>query len=199
MNKTCIVQYAWGSECLEQTQLTIGYTFWGCSKFKYDYRCYYHEPVRHPVWEKPKLLLKALEDGYESVIWLDSDSLWLADKPLHSIHSKSFGMTYHHVCNQQTLMNHYNAGVIFLNNLKDTIDLVKEWLYTSDDNHQWLEQYALNKILIKHPEYIEKLPHRYNSVVGISEYQEADPIIVSWHGSQNRNNLIRNYIAEMNK
>lgn len=197
--KTCIIQYAWGSEYLEQLQLTQGYTSWGCSKFNYDYRCFFHTPIRHPYWEKPKLILGALEDNYSTIIWLDTDCLWLANDPLTNTHDGVIGLTWHHICPWQRSMDHYNAGMLIIHNNPNTIDLIKEWSATSDDGHPWGDQYALNKLAKKYPTLFRTLDHKYNSTIHIPDYTSDKPIIVSWHGARNRLQLMKQYIQDINK
>lgn len=197
MIRTCVVQYAWGSEFLHQTQITSGYTLWGCSKFNYNYQFFTRKPEVSPVWEKPKILLEVLSQGFDTVVWLDTDCLWLANEPLHDVHKTIFGLTYHHSCAHQRI-GHYNAGFIVVNNSEDTIKLMHAWLNESDDGHPWAEQYALNKILSKYPEIVTQLDHKYNSVVHIPEYSSANPVVVAWHGSQNRNEQMINYIKGLN-
>lgn len=197
MNKVCVIQYAWGPEFLHQTQITNGYTLWGCSKYSYDYRFYTRKPSISPVWEKPKLLLETLRDDYETVIWLDTDCLWLANEPIHNLHSTVFGMSYHHSCLFQHT-DHYNAGVISIKNSDTTIKVMNEWLNESDDGHPWAEQYALNKILKRNPELVCKLDHKFNSVYDIPDYSSDNPVIVAWHGSNNRNKKMIDYIKGLN-
>jgi len=197
MNNVCIIQYAWGEEFLHQVQITSNYTFLGCKNFSYDYRLYTNKPRTNVMWEKPKLILETLNHNYETVIWLDTDCLWLSNEPLDNVNTSCFGMTYHHACSHQSI-DHYNAGMIIINNSKETIYLMNEWLNESDDNHQWQEQYALNKIIKRKPHIVCCLENKYNSVCHIPEYSSNNPIIVSWHGTNNRNNKMIEYIKRLN-
>jgi hypothetical protein len=190
-----VIQYAYGSECLQMVALTSRVIMQGCSKYEYKYSCYFNPPCLHPYWEKPFLIKKELENGHEWVVWLDTDCLWLGNEELN-VPIDNFGMTFHHLCSHQTMMDHYNAGMIIVRNNEKSLELVNEWIHCPDEGHQWHDQYSLNKVLKTHTNCVRNLDHKYNSVQGIPDYSSSNPVIVSWHGQPNRVDKIRQYIQD---
>lgn len=133
----------------------------------------------HPYWVKAHLMLSAAEKGFDHIVWLDADAIWLygeLPKP-----ATVFGLTYHDL--RVFGEPHYNAGVMFLNNdHKLAVPRLKQWINTSDDDHKWHDQFALNKILNLDPDLVTRLPHKFNSVEYIPQYRSSNPCIVAWHG-----------------
>lgn len=207
MNTRCLIQYAFGDRYIDQLQITLPYTVANCAKYSYDYLFYNHQPMGHPCWERVDLLIRACLAGYEQIFILDTDTFWLGNEPLHAaITTKSiFNLTYHHACNAQRT-GHFNAGAIYLNNVPQTLSLLQEWKQTSDEGHQWAEQYALNKIIYTNQvvtrrsyDTLKQLSHRWNSMPHIPEYWEDDPVVVAWHGHPDPNSEMRRFIDDRNR
>lgn len=145
----------------------------------------------HPFWMKAFMIQKALADGFEFVVWLDSDVIWLGE-PLDVEFQTVFGMTYH--VGYGAYDNHFNAGVIYVNNqngqaVKPIADWYAQRIYTCHD------QDVLNA---NHTHQITKLDHAWNSSIWIEHYSSPNPKIIAWHGCPNRIHKMEEYIKEHN-
>lgn len=207
MNTQCVIQYASGKKYVEQLLLTIPYTIANCDKYSYDYLYYTHKPKGHPCWERVDLLIQACLTGYKQIFLLDTDTYWLGNEPLHNaITTQSiFSLTHHHACELQPV-GHFNIGVMYVNNTPKTLSILNEWKQTSDDGHQWAEQYALNKIIYTNQKVTEReydtlrqIGHRWNAMPHIPEYWDNDPVVVAWHGHPHATEAMRKYIHDRNR
>jgi hypothetical protein len=202
MPRRCVIQYAYGYKCLEQVQLTIAQTLHRCSLFGYDYHLCTQAPVGHPSWERVRMIREAIIDGYDQVFWLDTDTLWVADVPLHGAIDTDavFHLTYHEICADQNMASHFNCGVMYVNNTHQTLQLIREWELTPDDGHQWTEQWSLNKIVFannivtRRPGLLKEIPHLWNSLPHIEKYRSDHPVVIAWHGHPNPNRAMREFL-----
>lgn len=147
--------------------------------------------VVHPFWMKAKMIGDAIAEGYERIVWLDTDAIWLG-APLDVEFPTVFGMTYQvSYCSYDS---HFNAGVIFVNNTNNQAAVpVAEWF--SQRVHTFHDQDVLNA---NHRHQITQLDHAWNSSAWIDFYRSQSPRIIAWHGAPNRLAKMRQYI-EANK
>jgi hypothetical protein len=123
------------------------------------------------------MILDAVNQGYERIVWLDADTLWLGE-PIETGQEAPLGMTFH----LDEEYHHYNSGVIVAH-ASDKLELfLREWIDSSDENHKWWEQHPMNRLIEKSPGIAEAIGHEWNSL----DYSEANrsdlPKIVAWHG-----------------
>lgn len=207
MNSRCVLQYVYGTKYEEQLLLTSDITLSQCMKFGYDYRLCTHTPKRHPCWERVQMLIDAFEAGYMQAFWLDTDSLWVGDEPLHNaiVNDAIFSLTRHHACKYQPT-DHFNIGVMYVNNSPHTLEFLHEWNETSDDGSPWYEQYALNKLIYTNQTVtkrsystLRQISHRWNALPHIPPYWEENPVVISWHGHPYQTQAMEAYLNDRNR
>lgn len=137
-------------------------------------------PNKRPSWEKVRMIRDALHNGFDKIIWLDADALWLNGE-LHNVNdTHPFGMTWHR---NPSYGDHFNCGVMYINNTPTTVEFVERWHEEPDiPNHPWQDQLAFIKLRNQYPDLIKKLGHTWNSVVGFEGHNVPDPNVIAWHG-----------------
>lgn len=162
-----------------------------CIRHGYDFAVEHAAKLqRRPCWEKVRMVLEAIDRGYEHIIWVDADALWLGQKPLLDCWAGVpdeawFAATYHSGPGTGSghYYDHFNTGVFFLKNQTEGVkELVNSWFEASDENHPWGEQHAFHKVIPNHEHRFHALDHAWNSVQWLSQYRAEDPYIVAWHG-----------------
>lgn len=147
----------------------LGYTF----KFEVNNRDV------HPFWMKAHMITEAIEEGFDRVVWLDSDAIWLGD-PIDMLLPTVFGMTYHDGFGAYD--SHFNAGVIYVNNRDGMArETVAHWY--AERVNTFHDQNVLNA---NHLDQITHLGHEWNSSEWISHYSAKNPKVVAWHGCPDR-------------
>lgn len=179
----------------------------GCVRYGYDYVVEHVAKLqRRPCWEKVRMVLDAIDRGYEHIIWIDADALWLGHKPLLDCWDGAsddawFAATYHSApgTGDGHYYDHFNTGVFFLKNQSASVkELVANWFDASDENHPWGEQHAFHKVIPAQPHRFHALDHAWNSVQWLSQYCVEDPHIVAWHGQgHHAYEGIREYAAKL--
>ena len=132
----------------------------------------------------------ALDRGYEQIIWIDADALWLGNAPLLDGWAGApggawFAATWHDApgAGSGHYYDHFNSGVFLLRNHNPQVRaLCQAWLDAADENHPWGEQHALHKLLPQYAEWVYALDHAWNSVMWLPQYCAQEQHIVAWHG-----------------
>lgn len=137
----------------------------------------HRRPDRHVSWEKVFMFQDAIRQGYERIVWLDADTLWLGD-PIETGQTAPLGMAWH----TGDVYDHYNAGVMVLHVNKAVADFVDEWAETDDEGHKWWEQHPMNSIIRRTPEIACPIGYEWNSVQPFWNLRCDNPKIVAWHG-----------------
>lgn len=133
----------------------------------------------HPFWMKAHMITEAINEGFDRVVWLDSDAIWLGD-PIDMSLTTVFGMTYHDGCGAYE--SHFNAGVLYVNNHNGmAYKSVAKWY--AERVNTFHDQNVLNT---NHLEEITRLGHEWNSSEWIAHYSAPNPKVVAWHGCPNR-------------
>ncbi|MDB5342078.1 MAG: hypothetical protein JWP89_455 [Schlesneria sp.] len=166
-----------------------------CARYGYDFVVEYLPKLpRHACWEKVRMVKDAIDKGYEHIVWIDADALWLGDRPLLDCWENApqdawLAATYHDAPGSGPghHYDHFNLGVIFLRNRTEFVrEFVKKWLDAPDENHPWREQHAFHSVVPQHREQFYALDHAWNSVQWLSQYRAQEPHIVAWHGQGHR-------------
>lgn len=142
----------------------------------------------HPFWMKAAMILAALQDGYDRVVWFDADVIWLGD-PLDVEFNTVFGMTEH--CSFENYEKHFNAGAIYVNNLPYASAVVGDWFNKRGVSIN--DQTPLNKHFREH---ITRIDHKWNSTSWIPYYRSPSPRVIAWHGCPNRIEKMKAFIQE---
>lgn len=118
-----------------------------CEKFGIDYQTYLQQmrPEENGAWDKVILVQKALQDGYDLVVWLDADAMiWDLDTDLRSVPNPpdTIGAVVFEKC--RFYEAHYNAGVLYFRNGPSVRLFVAAWLAGYPGEHKWHEQKVFN-------------------------------------------------------
>lgn len=159
------------------------------ARLGYSYEVRLNETSENsPFWMKPPMIIDAINQGFDLVVWLDADAIWLGDQ-FDVQFPTVFGMTEH--VDFGHYGKHFNAGVIYVNNLNQTIELLETWYGLRDTGSD--DQPILNACAASQ---ITKLDHAWNSTVWIPFYRSLAPKVVAWHGCPDRISRIANFISE---
>lgn len=139
----------------------------------------------HPFWMKAYMMLKALDDGFDRVVWLDTDAIWLGSQ-LNPEFPTVFGATYHETYWHP---NYFNAGVLYINGRAPQAKAVVQSWFDERVNH-FNDQEVLNANLREH---ITPLGWEWNCHIWIPHYRVNNPKVVAWHGCPDRINTMRKY------
>lgn len=133
--------------------------------------------VHEGGWGKIELILRALEQGYRFVVWLDSDALIkdlsadLRDGCINGI-----GVCWHRI----PQMNHWNTGVMYIRNTPDVVEFCTEWLAAYPGlKDGWAEQGVFNRMAVKNP-VVQTISDRWNATLNYSMVPDA--VVLGFHG-----------------
>lgn len=102
---------------------------------------------RHPSWMRILIIKDLFNRGYDYVMWVDSDALFVnfSNDIKNEIEEKKYLYLVAHNINGE---NTPNLGVFLIKNCKWSIDLLdKMWSLEKYINHKWWENAAFLKIL----------------------------------------------------
>ncbi|MFA5208295.1 MAG: putative nucleotide-diphospho-sugar transferase [Candidatus Paceibacterota bacterium] len=157
---------------------------------KMDYQCYIGDyaldkGVLTGAWHKIKMIIDALERGYEYVFWLDTDTAIVGDEDLRNAFTDKFIGCCEHKSDkfpkEWQVPTHLNVGVVFVKNGKGVLDFMRKWWDSFPGDKRWMEQGSFNE-LVKESDLIFKLDDRFNATVNVNEVEK--PVILGWHGIQ---------------
>ncbi len=189
MNDTLLLQQAYpnmppAEDYMPMLKLTKARHFIYCELHAMDFQCVEsasspkYADVHEGGWGKIELIIRALEQGYRQVIWLDSDAMIkdlsadLRDGCVNGI-----GVCWHRI----PQLNHWNTGVMYFRNTPDVIDFCSEWLagYPGDKTVGWAEQGIFNK-LAKTSRVVQTISDRWNATLNYSMVPDA--VVLGFHG-----------------
>jgi hypothetical protein len=139
---------------------------------------------RSPHWNKIALIQRALQQGFDTVGWLDADTLVIREsEDIRGalLPGAPLGMTIHPSPGLPG-NNHFNTGVMVMRNTPETrafFDAV--WEQGPVANHSWHEQARILDLLEKFPGLVQALDPRWNATHGLDPVEV--PIIKAWHGA----------------
>ncbi len=142
---------------------------------------------RSPHWNKILLIQHAFSLGFETIVWLDADTIIMRDDadirtvlnggpPLALAQHPGPGLEG---SDSQT---HWNSGVMILRNTPRMSEFFDEvWRAGPMANrHYWNDQARILDVLPRFPGILQRLDDRWNSTVGVNETPNA--VIKAWHG-----------------
>jgi hypothetical protein len=139
---------------------------------------------RSAHWNKIVLVQHALELGFETVAWLDADTLIVRDdEDIRGALNGGgpLGLALHPLPGLDDRANHYNSGVMIMRNTSRTREFFNAvWEKGPLGNHQWHEQARILDLLPAFPDLVQPLDPRWNATNGLPPVR--DPIIKAWHG-----------------
>jgi hypothetical protein len=153
-----------------------------CKRHGLDYRCVIDNPSTIPPeagsWGKIQLIKDALADGYDSVIWLDADTLIVdMDTPLtKGVVAGKIGVCWHRIPQG----DHWNVGTIYLDNTEETRAFIDAWLASYPPEYDgWMEQGVFNKMAQK-SKTVVTISDRWNATLAVSMVPDA--VVLGFHG-----------------
>lgn len=193
--KVAVCQYGRG-EAAAQLALSHETHRAACDAFGYEF-IEYRSPLnddKDDYWQKTFVMQKTLARGYDFVIWLDADAIWLGEKALVPLGVDMIGATRHH--NYEAALDSFNCGVLYLNVRNPlTLAFINEWIATPDHGHVWRDQAAFNTLVNTGKYALTQLGHEWNDVTGILSYSSGKrPIVAAWHGEPDRTNRMRRWV-----
>lgn len=140
---------------------------------------------RAPHWNKIALVRHALALGFETVVWLDADTLIVRDD--EDIRSALNGggplaLARHPTPGINGTPTHWNSGVMVMRNTARTREFFDAvWQAGPHGEHHWHEQARMLLLLPKFPDLVQQLDDRWNSTDCLTDV--PNPVIKAWHGA----------------
>jgi hypothetical protein len=153
-----------------------------CKKFNFDYLLLMGEgdlkyaDVTKGGWAKIELIQRAMEQGYEYIVWLDADALikdMNTDLRLGCV--EGIGACWMRI----PQLNHWNVGVLYVRNSVESKKFIDEWLATYPGAPQWMEQGEFNKMAMK-SKVVQTISDRWNATINYSIVPDA--VVLGYHG-----------------
>lgn len=183
MNNAVLIQQAYPGLGYEQMiELTQERNAEYCKRFGFDYQVsidpIVHEwDVKHGGWAKIELIRRALDAGYQYVVWLDADAMiYDIETDLRDGCPNGIGASWHRI----PQWNHWNVGVLLIQNTPQVKDFIIEWLSKFPGaNDGWFEQGEFNRLGMK-SKVVHTLSDKWNSTVNVNIVPDA--VILGFHG-----------------
>jgi hypothetical protein len=140
---------------------------------------------RTPHWNKIVLIRHALDMGFDTVAWLDADTLIVRDEEdfRTALHPDDgpIAVARHPGGGDARLHEHWNTGVMFLRNTPEVREFFRAvWELGPLGEKPTYEQARINDLLAQFPGLVQRLDDRWNSTERVNEAPE--PVIKAWHG-----------------
>ena len=135
------------------------------------------EADKYLFWWKVEILQRALERGYQRVVWLDADA-YIADLSVdlrEACPADGIG-----VVQFTTLYTHWNVGVMYLGNGERVREFMQVWLAKREDEKN--EQEIFNQIC---DGIVMGLPCKWNYTLNRHTGEER-PVVRGFHGQGTR-------------
>lgn len=169
-----------------------------CKRWNMDFQCLVDAgrfaDIKFGGWTKIDLMKQALDKGYKYVIWLDADALIKdLDTDLRDGCPKGIGVCWMRI----PQLHHWNVGVMYLTNSKETRDFVDEWLSKYPGERQWMEQGEFNKLAMQ-SRVVETISDRWNATLNYSMVPDA--VVLGYHGNgdaKQRYEMMRGTLARI--
>lgn len=176
--RVAVLQFAVG-EYTKMLEVSRQRHLSGCQKFGYSYRCDFELRAKHPYWHKLEMVIEAVKDGFDYIVWLDADTVWNGQEPLtDALHVDGIGMAWTGGDWKPPFCPHYNCGVYFVRcceNRDAVLSDLYKWRDEPDNGHPWGDQHALHALLSRGEIKVVDVDNRFNHGVG-------QPTVRVWHG-----------------
>jgi len=199
-NKSLLIQCAHTMPVfVDMNRLTYQRHIAYCSSHGFDFWNIYGNPEPHKTpggWDKIFHIKRALADGYEFVVWMDTDAAVVRDVSLTEALPKTahIGGCLHPPNERLKIESHVNVGVLYFRNTDETRSFVNAWEASwPAKDPRWQEQGAFND-LSKSSGIVSVIDNKWNSTYQVTEV--PDPVVMAWHGSwplAHRLDLMREY------
>jgi hypothetical protein len=157
-----------------------------CEKHKLDYLAVFDYVYEHNTdygaWAKVELIRKALHDGYDQVIWLDSDTL-IKDTSVNvcdGVPDFGIGACWHRI----PQLHHWNVGALYIDKCRATKDFIDKWLASYPPKEGWFEQGVFNQLAMK-DKTVVTISDKWNATFDVSMCPDA--VVLGFHGQGSAN------------
>lgn len=135
-------------------------------------------------WNKIALIRRALDDGFDTVAWLDADTL-IVDRARDirtALNGEGpLGMAIH-ASPGFTADYHYNSGVMIMRNTPGVQAFFEAvWREGPVAGTHWQEQARILELIRRTPGIVQALDSHWNATAGLAPV--SNPIIKAWHGA----------------
>ena len=129
-------------------------------------------------WTKIELIQRALEKGYEYIVWLDPDALIKdMDTDLRDGCINGIGACWHRI----PQLNHWNVGVLYVKNTPEVKAFIDEWLSAYPGPRSgWNEQGVFNKMGMR-SKVVQTISDRWNATLNYTFVPDA--VVLGYHGN----------------
>lgn len=204
MNDALIIQQVFPGFHYEQMiELTRERNKEYCNRHAFDYECLIgvsdpkYSDADQGAWPKVDMIRKALFKGYRYVVWLDADALIAdMDTDLRDGCIDGIGACWMRVPQPGGMYNHWNVGVLFVQNSHKVREFLSDWLAEYPGEYQWKEQGVFNKLAMK-SKVVQTISDRWNSTIVYSEVPDA--VILGFHGDGDANQRYRHMQETLEK
>jgi len=188
MNNAILLQHAFAGRSPEDDfapmlELTHERNIAYCEKhgFDYDYLIGCRDPrFNDPyqgAWPKVEMIHDALQKNYQYVVWLDADTIIRdLDTDLRDGCPNGIGACWMRI----PQLDHWNTGVLYLQNSQAVRNFVSEWLAQFPGHLQWKEQGVFNVMAMK-SRLVQTISDRWNATLNYSMVPDA--VVLGFHGN----------------
>lgn len=170
-----------------------------CTSHGFDYLHFIGHPCPERQaggWDKVAHIKRALQDGYEFITWLDTDTAIVGDLSLTEALTadQHIGGCVHGPDETRGIPKHINVGALYLRNTPETIEFVDAWENSYPGTQRWIEQGSFNELAEK-TGIVSVIDDKWNSTVEMNV--SPDPVVIAWHGVwpvPKRLNMMKSYL-----
>ena len=156
-----------------------------CERFGFDfwYEVYADEerlPLTSGSWMKVELIKKALEKGYEYIVWLDPDSMIYDDSIdlRKAFEDNKIGACWHRI----PQLDHWNVGVLYIHNSEATRKFIDDWLASYPPPPDgWAEQGVFNR-MARASDTVVTVSDKWNATLDVNMVPDA--VVLGFHGQR---------------
>jgi len=132
--------------------------------------------IRKGNWTKVELIQRAMEQGYDYIVWLDPDAMIKdMDTDLRLGCIDGIGVCWQRI----PQMDHWNTGVIYVRNSIEVKKFIDEWIATYPGKTGWKEQGEFNELAMK-SKVVQTISDRWNATLNYSMVPDA--VVLGFHG-----------------
>ena len=183
MNDALLIQQIYpDTPGVEMLELSIDHNARYCESYGFDYwhRIENSLPGSDPLkgsWSKVELMRQGLEAGFDTVIWLDADTIICdLDTDLRdAIQLERIGACWHRI----PQLNHWNVGALYLDNCEPVRDFIDQWLSQYPGEFGWMEQGVFNRLALQ-SNVVTTISDRWNATLDVSMVPDA--VVLGFHG-----------------
>lgn len=200
MNNAIIIQCATPSyDGIKMMELTKERNEEYCKKHDFDFEYLVGDVLGRNImlggWDRIELIRRAMEKGYDYIVWLDADALiYDVDVDLReACQNNKIGACWHRI----PQLNHWNTGVLYIHNTTETYKFICDWLESyPPPSDGWMEQGVFNRMAMKSRNVVT-ISDKWNATIDVSMVPDA--VVLGFHGqgdSKNRYEMMNQTIAK---